>query len=224
MPPSTRTAVLDQPAKSQEWFYGDYIWVNLPDPETPETLLLRALEEGEAGSALALVPDVAHLDAMIAKLPLVEQDIVHLVHAGKYQWEIAEILGVTQCAISHRLHRAAQRLRWIAGPGSLFTSEDMVRDEAILLHALEPQQVEYLRVFWETTSFARTGERLGHRHTKHTHLKVMTAYRRLMASTDPALTIYQDGFTQLLDWGLGLLTLHGVQPFGMSGPRRRKRS
>lgn len=217
MPPTTRIAVLDQPAASREiWFFNEYAWASIRDPETPESLLLRAIEEEVAPPV-----DLADLDAWIDRLPLVEQDILHLVREGKPQWEIAEIFGVTQCSISIRLKRATERLRWIAGPGSWFSPDDMLRDEAILLRALEPQQVVYLRTLWEVGNYTQVGRQLGHYRTKHTRSKCLDAYYRLQRSTDPELGLYRRGFEELLSWGMGLLTQRGV-PWSVQGRTGRR--
>lgn len=73
--------------------------------------------------------DLDEFSETLALLPPVEEDILRLSALGLNQYAIASLLGATQSAISYRLVRARQRLRWLASrpPRPDDFDEEMIR-------------------------------------------------------------------------------------------------
>ena len=73
--------------------------------------------------------DLDEFSETLALLPPVEEDVLRLSALGLKQSAIASLLGATQSAISYRLVRARQRLRWLVArpPRPEDFEEEMVR-------------------------------------------------------------------------------------------------
>jgi Sigma-70, region 4 len=97
----------------------------------------------------------------IARLPDQERDCIDLTARGCLQSDIGAMLGLTQAAISYRLHRAQARLRWLLlEEGSLFSVAE-------LRQALEKngnftiREMIFLAALWWTTSQTMANLHLG---------------------------------------------------------------
>jgi hypothetical protein len=96
---------------------------------------------------------------LLDKIPDREADIVYLYYiCKKKQADIAEIFGVTQAAISYRLDRGLQRIRFLLSIPQL-TEEEMRRD--LPLVPFKPIDVNILVGMWQTTCQSEVANQLG---------------------------------------------------------------
>jgi predicted DNA-binding protein (UPF0251 family) len=88
----------------------------LVDPSEMDRRFAAAEPQGEEDEDPPKPVDVeAKLLPLLARIPRPEAEILRLYFiAQKKQRDIAAIYGVTQAAISYRLHRALHRLRFVA--------------------------------------------------------------------------------------------------------------
>jgi hypothetical protein len=178
------------------------------DAQTPEALLVAAQEGPETRSLSDVVGhDIGRLDELLDRLPPMEADILELWCMGSpphSHHEIATVLGFTQANVTYRFTRAIQRLRWLTGPGAAFTADDIRRD----LYVPLGDDAELLALFWGTTSYTHTAQRLGLNGPDRAKVAIGRAMSRLrgLASRAPDLyDRYHVGLDLARTQGLGLV-------------------
>lgn len=103
------------------------------------------------------VPD--RLAVMLTRLHPMDADFLDLYFLrGKFESEIGVIFGLTQAAVSYRLHKAIARLRWLAGVPQI-TEEELRRDLPTL--GFSEQEVEILYWMWKTTCLSEAARQTG---------------------------------------------------------------
>lgn len=118
----------------------------------------------------------------IRRLPQREQDLIEMYcRARKKQKEIASFFGVTQGAISHRITRAKQRLKFLRDMPKLTVD---IRE--VLKDHISPFDIEVVEIMIETTCQSRTAEILNKRHRlkgekQMTQVKVRHRFERARA-------------------------------------------
>jgi predicted transcriptional regulator len=99
-------------------------------------------------------------EEFIRRLPQREQDLIEMYCRNrKKQKEIASFFGVTQGAVSHRLTRAIQRLKYLRDMPKL--TGDL---RELLKGHLSPFDIDVVETMIETTCQSRTAELLNKRH------------------------------------------------------------
>lgn len=131
----------------------------LVDPSEMDRRFAAAEPQGEEEEPEPEARDVEALTApLLARIPAPEAEIVRLYFiAHKKQRDIASIYGVSQAAISYRLHRALRRLRFIAS----LPVVDEVTMRAELGSVLVPVDVAIVVAMWRSTSKSITARELG---------------------------------------------------------------
>jgi hypothetical protein len=95
---------------------------------------------------------------LLDRIPEREADLIDLYYIHKKrQADIAEIFGVTQAAISYRLDRGLQRIRFLLSIPQL-TEEEMKRD--LLLVPFKEMDINILIGMWQTTCQSEVAARL----------------------------------------------------------------
>jgi len=117
------------------------------------------LTEDEVGGILSHLHYESQVKPLLDKIPNREADIVHLYYVlKKKQADIAEIFGVTQAAISYRLDRGIQRIRFLLSIPQV-TEDEMRRDLPKV--PLREIDVNILVGMWQTTCQSEVATRLG---------------------------------------------------------------
>lgn len=115
-----------------------------------------APDEDESIARCELVADI--LTPLLERIPKTEREIVYLYYTkGKRQREIARVYGVTQAAISYRLHRAVARMRFIASLPRV--TEEGMRD--VLAELFVERDVNILVAIWRSSGQTEVAARLG---------------------------------------------------------------
>lgn len=178
---------------------------SVPDNLDPEILLLaresfaddeQTEQRHELSTRRRVASSRRHLRLAMARIPEVERHVLDLHFRELSRGRIAEILGVSQPAVTYRLARAQARLAWVVGTGALFTARDA---RQALSARFDPQTTSLLALYWSTTSVVRAGRILGVK--KATALYRLTrAIRRLpeMAAQDRRLRRFAEGFAALM--------------------------
>jgi len=130
---------------------------------SPEPLLddvqTEEMSEDEVGGLLSSLHYETQVKPLLDKIPNREADIVHLYYVlKKKQADIAEIFEVTQAAISYRLDRGIQRIRFLLSIPQV-TEEEMRRDLPGV--PLKDIDVNILVGMWQTTCQSEVASRLG---------------------------------------------------------------
>jgi len=105
------------------------------------------------------------LEPLLARLPKREADLIYLYYIQKKrQADIAEIFEVTQAAISYRLDRGLQRIKFLLSIPQL--TEEEIRHDLPLLYVngkrvFKPIDIEILVGMWETTCQSEVANLLG---------------------------------------------------------------
>jgi len=95
---------------------------------------------------------------LLNRIPQREADLIQLYYIQKKrQADIAEIFGVTQAAISYRLDRGLQRIKFLLSIPPV-TEEDLRRD---LPEVFKDIDVDILIGMWQTTCQSEVASRLG---------------------------------------------------------------
>lgn len=117
------------------------------DPDNPAESVLASMDfENEVKPLLDRIPDR-------------EADLIQLYYIQKKrQADIAEIFGVTQAAISYRLDRGIQRIRFLVSIPKV-TEEEMRRDLPGV--PFKPIDIDILIGMWKTTCQSEVALRLG---------------------------------------------------------------
>lgn len=130
---------------------------------SPEPLLddveAEEMSGDEVGGILASLHYETQIKPLLDKIPNREADIVYLYYVlRKKQADIAEIFSVTQAAISYRLDRGIQRIRFLLSIPQV--TEEELRD-ALPGVPFKPIDVNILVGMWETTCQSEVASRLG---------------------------------------------------------------
>jgi hypothetical protein len=180
-----------------------------PSPN-PEDVLL-AKEEGEdeeTGYRSRRRLTRAQIHETLSRLPARERDaLVGYYQGGQPQTLIAERMGISQPEVHRRIARAIQRARWLHGPATWFTSEDIERD---LSGKLPDDQVKALAIYWRETSYSAVHKELG-----IGYARVWQTVKKAIASLDGK---YRRGFDALSTTGKQVLwtppvKLTGIESF-----------
>lgn len=134
----------------------------------PETLLLHREAEPEVTQTPKITREV--LMVYLERLPPEEADWVDLcLVRGKTRSDVATIWGMSQAAVTFRLHKAFTRIRFMIEFGDAFTTEDVERDFRHLEHRTASKKyngtvpigsTDVLATFWRVTGVAETARQL----------------------------------------------------------------
>lgn len=123
---------------------------SLDEPEPEEETEVESLFSGEAYEA--------RIAPLLERIPQREADLIYLYYIQKKrQADIAEIFEVTQAAISYRLDRGLQRIKFLLSIPDV-TEEEMRRD---LADAFQEIDVNILVGMWQTTCQSEVASTLG---------------------------------------------------------------
>lgn len=187
----------------------------LPCPGALPDQLLEDCQEGldaalEAEGAFLADPTYeAQIEPLLDRVPPKEADAVYMYYLRrKRQAEIAAVFGVSQAAISYRLVRGLQRLKFLLSIPQV-TEEEMRRDLAPVFpitaadrnraqaakSAPVPLDVEILVGIWHTTcqSEVATNLNLTQGRVRHRFFKAL-ARLQTRADTDPVYAKYAQLF------------------------------
>jgi DNA-directed RNA polymerase specialized sigma24 family protein len=125
--------------------YSDEEPVQEPEDDTVE----KILQDGDYEDRIM---------PLLNRIPQREADLIQLYYIQKKrQADIAEIFGVTQAAISYRLDRGLQRIKFLLSIPPV-TEEDLRRD---LPEVFKDIDVDILIGMWQTTCQSEVASRLG---------------------------------------------------------------
>jgi DNA-directed RNA polymerase specialized sigma24 family protein len=120
-----------------------------------------AKEEAELDSVEEILAQGNYEDRiapLLNRIPQREADLIYLYYIQKKrQADIAEIFGVTQAAISYRLDRGLQRIKFLLSIPPV-TEDDLRRD---LPEVFKEIDVDILIGMWQTTCQSEVASRLG---------------------------------------------------------------
>ncbi len=116
----------------------------------------------------------ARVEPLLDRIPKREADLIYLYYIEKKrQADIAEIFGVTQAAISYRLDRGLQRIKFLLSIPQV-TEVEMRTDLALIF---KPIDIDILVGMWATTCQSEVAANLGltqgrvrHRFFKAVHM------------------------------------------------------
>jgi len=128
-----------------------------------EPLFDEVEEDSESPSSIEPLLTTLNFESQVKplldRIPEREADLIQLYYIQKKrQADIAEIFGVTQAAISYRLDRGLQRIRFLLSIPQI-TEEDMRRDLPSVPFKLI--DVDILVGMWQTTCQSEVAARLG---------------------------------------------------------------
>jgi hypothetical protein len=180
------------------------------DALTPEEALIQREELEASGldepATRSPILPTKKLHEYLARLSADDRDALTAYFSGmQSQTAFAARVGISQPGMSWRIAHALRRLRWLAGPGSLFTSEDVERD---LRGVLSYEEVRALAIYWRTTFQSDVMREL--RLEKHPYHLLHGAIAKLSGR-------YRRGFDALLAEGKRLLDAGPARPFSALG-------
>jgi predicted XRE-type DNA-binding protein len=112
----------------------------------------------EVASFLVGADYESRIAPLLNRIPQREADLIYLYYIQKKrQADIAEIFGVTQAAISYRLDRGLQRIKFLLSIPQ--ATEDELRED--LAECFEAIDVNILVGMWQTTCQSEVANRLG---------------------------------------------------------------
>jgi DNA-directed RNA polymerase specialized sigma24 family protein len=118
----------------------------------------QTLIEEEDGPADTKTFDLDTIDRYLDRIPAREADFIRLYHRDKLKQEqIAKLFGITQAAVSYRLHRGIKRIQFLRTIPEL-KSEDFEREVAPMF---EWQDKEILWRMYGTTCQSEIAKQLG---------------------------------------------------------------
>jgi hypothetical protein len=189
-------------------------WENISDTApSPEDLLLEREELDAAGleepAEPALPANRARYRQLLAQyldqLSPEEREAVLLCVAGGHTHEqLAARAGLHKSGAQYRISRAKKRLKWLAGPGSSFTAEDVER-----LPCLTPDEARALATYWRTTSHSAV-------HRERLYASHAFAWRVIHGAIPKLPQPFRKGFEQLVAQGGLLLSGHEATPSALS--------
>lgn len=162
----------------------------------PEPVLDEEASDEEVGGVLSSLNYENQVKPLLDKIPEREADIVYLYYIlKKKQADIAEIFGVTQAAISYRLDRGIQRIRFLLSIPQV-TEEEMRQDLPGV--PLKDIDVNILVGMWQTTCQSEVASRLGLTQGRVRH-RFFVAVRTLekKAQEDPEFMKYHRVFSAI---------------------------
>lgn len=128
----------------------------------PDEPLFDDLEEEDDPNAPPLLSTLNYeneIKPLLDRIPEREADLIDLYYIQKKrQADIAEIFGVTQAAISYRLDRGLQRIRFLLSIPRV-NEDDMRKDLPDV--PFKPIDVDILVGMWQTTCQSEVAARLG---------------------------------------------------------------
>jgi len=130
----------------------------------------------------------AQIEPLLDRIPAREADLIKLYYIDKKrQTDIAEIFGVTQAAISYRLDRGLQRIKFLLSIPQV-TEQQLRKDLQVIFRDID---VDILVGMWQTTCQSEVASQLGLtqgrvRHRFFKAVKVLEA----RASIEPAYEPY----------------------------------
>ena len=164
------------------------------DNLTPEELEELALTEEEMLQLREI--NHARVTAWLNSIPDCEADIIHLYFfLGKRQADIAEIFKMTQAAVSYRLTRGIQRIKFLLAMPDV-SEDDMRRDLGEVFS--QPIDVDILVGMWSSTCQSEVAIRLGLTQGRVRH-RFFKAVERLKtaAGSNPKYSPYSEIFTMI---------------------------
>jgi predicted XRE-type DNA-binding protein len=118
----------------------------------------RAAEEEEVETFLVGADYESRIRPLLDRIPQREADLIYLYYIQKKrQADIAEIFGVTQAAISYRLDRGLQRIKFLLSIPQV-TEDELRGDLADIFLAID---VDILVGMWQTTCQSEVATQLG---------------------------------------------------------------
>ena len=151
--------------------------------------------DDEVASFLVGADYESRISPLLNRIPQREADLIYLYYIQKKrQADIAEIFGVTQAAISYRLDRGLQRIKFLLSIPH--ATEDDLRDD--LSEAFEAIDVNILVGMWQTTCQSEVANRLGltQGRVRHRFFKSVEQLKKL-AADDPKFTPYERIFSAI---------------------------
>jgi hypothetical protein len=136
---------------------------------------------------------------------------------GCRQADLAQVFEVTQAAISYRLKRAIQRLKYLVEiPEGVEDDLEQLLPEVVT----DPKTLQVVREMWVMTSQSHVAAKLGITQGQ-TRFKFMGALKRLekAAETDPRFTRLAQAIRKLSENFNILAEIHGIT--GCRGARER---
>jgi DNA-directed RNA polymerase specialized sigma24 family protein len=140
---------------------------------------------------------------LLDRIPEREADLIYLYYIErKRQADIAQIFNVTQAAISYRLDRGIQRIRFLLSIPKI-TEDDIRRD---LPEVFKPIDVDILVGMWETTCQSEVANRLGLTQGRVRH-RFFRAVKTLegAAAKDEKFKPYYEVFKKISNKGFNIL-------------------
>jgi len=122
----------------------------------------------------------SRIQPLLNRIPPREADLIYLYYIQKKrQADIAEIFGVTQAAISYRLDRGLQRIKFLLSIPQV--TEDELRED--LAQVFEEIDVNILVGMWETTCQSEVATQLGltQGRVRHRFFKSVETLKRVAA-------------------------------------------
>jgi hypothetical protein len=129
-------------------------------PDEPDFDEEEAPEESEdeVVSFLSGADYESRISPLLNRIPQREADLIYLYYIQKKrQADIAEIFSVTQAAISYRLDRGLQRIKFLLSIPEV--TEDDLRED--LAEIFDPIDIDILVGMWMTTCQSEVANRLG---------------------------------------------------------------
>ena len=167
-----------------------------------EELAASGLEEPGARRPILAT---AKLHEYIGRLSVDDQQALTAYFSGmQSQTEFAARVGISQPGMSWRIALALRRLRWLAGPGSLFAPEDIERE---LRGVLTYEEVRALSIYWRTTFQSDVAR----------ELRLKNPYHLLHGAIRKLTGRFRRGFEALLAEGKRLLNSAVERPFSAVG-------
>jgi DNA-directed RNA polymerase specialized sigma24 family protein len=151
--------------------------------------------DGHVANFLVGADFESRIAPLLNRIPQREADLIFLYYIQKKrQADIAEIFGVTQAAISYRLDRGLQRIKFLLSIPQ--ATEDDLRED--LSEAFEQIDVNILVGMWQTTCQSEVANRLGltQGRVRHRFFKSVEALKKL-AADDTKFEPYQRIFTAI---------------------------
>jgi DNA-directed RNA polymerase specialized sigma24 family protein len=165
---------------------GTHFVGEIPDEEADDG------REEEVANFLVGADYESRIAPLLNRIPQREADLIYLYYIQKKrQADIAEIFGVTQAAISYRLDRGLQRIKFLLEIPPV--TEDDLRED--LVEIFEPIDINILVGMWQTTCQSEVANRLGltQGRVRHRFFKAVETLK--LASSDdekflPYYTLY----------------------------------
>lgn len=160
-------------------------------------------EEPEVSTSLALSYE-SQIQPLLDRIPKREADLMELYYMQKKrQADLAEIFGVTQAAISYRLNRGLQRIRFLLSIPTL--SEDGLRQDLPEV-PFKPTDVNILVGMWQTTCQSEVASKLGltQGRVRHRFFGAVVVLEK-RAAEDPKFVPYSKVFSSIANKNFNVL-------------------